>query len=80
MIAVAPERQGQGRGTALLRRVEHELRGTGQRLLLVETSGLPAYARTRAFYLGCGYEQEARVRDFYAPGDDMVVFRTLLTG
>lgn len=78
MIAVRHERQGQGRGGALMRYVEDDLRARGQRLLLVETSGVPAFERTRAFYDKCGYEEEARVRDYYQPGDDMVMFRKAL--
>ncbi len=78
MIAVRPASQGQGRGAALMQHVEQDLHARGQRLLLVETSGLPAYARTRAFYANCGYDEEARVRDFYAAGEDMVLFRKAL--
>lgn len=49
MIAVRPARQGRGRGTALLRHVEDDLRTRDQRLLLVETSSLPKYdARGRS--------------------------------
>lgn len=80
MIAVKPGRQGQGRGAALLKHVENDLTARGQRLLLVETSGLPAFERTRAFYEKCGYHAEARVRDYYEPGDDMVLFRKALVG
>jgi ribosomal protein S18 acetylase RimI-like enzyme len=78
MIAVRRDAQGQGRGAALLRHVENSLQAEGQRVLLVETSGLPAFARTRAFYVKCGYEEEARIRDYYTAGDDMVVFRKVL--
>ena len=78
MIAVRPDRQGRGRGSAMLRGVEEDLRARGQRLLLVETSGTPQYERTREFYARCGYEQEARVRDYWAKGDDLVVFRKAL--
>ena len=78
MIAVRPDRQGRGRGSAMLRGVEEDLRARGQRLLLVETSALPQYERTREFYARCGYEQEARVRDYWAEGDDLVVFRKAL--
>lgn len=78
MIAVRPDRQGQGRGAALMRHIEADLREKGQRALLVETSGDPGFARTRAFYVRCGYQEEARVRDYYAAGDDMVLFRKLL--
>lgn len=78
MIAVQGNRQGQGRGAALLRFVEDDLRQKGQRLLLVETSGDPALARTRGFYLQNDYGEEARVRDYYASGEDMVLFRKVL--
>jgi len=79
LIAIHPDRQGQGRGAALLRHVEQMLTVRGGRVLLVETSGLPSFARTRAFYVKCKFEEEARIRDFYATGDDKVVFRKLLT-
>jgi len=78
LIAVRPDHQGQGRGTALLRCVEQTLTVRDGRMLLVETSGLPSYERTRAFYAKCGYEEEARIRDFYAPGDEKIVLRKLL--
>jgi ribosomal protein S18 acetylase RimI-like enzyme len=78
MIAVRPALQGRGRGAAMLRRVEEGLRARGQRLLLVETSALPQYDRTRAFYAKLGYEEEARIRDYWAAGDDLVVFRKAL--
>ena len=32
------------------------------------------YARTRHFYSTIGYVEEARVREFYGPGDDKVIF------
>jgi ribosomal protein S18 acetylase RimI-like enzyme len=78
LIAVHPDRQGQGRGTALLHQVERALAARGERLLLVETSGLPDFERTRAFYHKCGYDEEARIRDFYQAGEDKVVLRKAL--
>ncbi len=78
LIAIRPDHQGQGRGATLLRYVEQTLTVRGGRMLLVETSGLPGFERTRAFYAKCGYEEEARIRDFYAAGDDKVVFRKVL--
>ncbi|MEO7908546.1 MAG: N-acetyltransferase [Roseiflexaceae bacterium] len=80
MIAVSPDCQRQGRGVALLQHVENALRANDQRLLLVETSGLPSYERARAFYKKYGFEQEARIRDFYQVGEDKVVFRKVLIG
>ena len=78
MIAVRAEQQGQGRGSVLLSEVENQLRRQQQRLLLVETSGVPDFALTRAFYDKAGYGVEARVRDYYAAGDDMVLYRKAL--
>lgn len=78
LIAVHPSRQGRGLGAALMAHVERMLAQRGERLLLVETSGLPEFERTRAFYLGLGYEQEARIRDYYQAGEDKVVFRKAL--
>jgi len=78
MIAARLRRQGEDCGAALIQHVEDHLRARDQRLLLVQTSGLAAFERTRAFYDGCCYEREARVRDYYEPGDDMVLFRKAL--
>lgn len=78
LIAVHPERQRHGIGAALMRHVEALLRHQGARVLLVETSGLPAFARTRAFYQRLGYAEEARIREFYQAGEDKVIFRKVL--
>lgn len=47
---------------------------------MVETSGLPEYERTRRFYDHIGHDQEARIRDFHAVGEDKVVFWKRLPG
>lgn len=73
-IAVDSEARGQGVGHALLARVEDEVCARGGRMLVVETSGTPAYAPARRLYESCGYRYEAVVHDFYAPGDDLIVF------
>jgi ribosomal protein S18 acetylase RimI-like enzyme len=77
-IGVHPDRQGEGRGTKLLHHVEQMLTARGDRLLLVETSGLPNFERTRAFYRKHGYDEEARIREFYRAGDDKIIFRKVL--
>ena len=78
LIAVRSDCQGQGHGAALMRHVEDTLRADGQRLLLVETSGMPDFELTRNFYEKLGYQKEARIRDFYAVDDDMIIFRKVL--
>ena len=78
MIAVHPDAQRSGSGSALLNAVESELLFRKQRLLLIETSGLPTYESARRFYQHAGYDEVARVRDFHEDGDDMVLFRKRL--
>lgn len=77
-IGILPREQGKGRGTALIRYVEAELRKRGARLLLVETSGIENFERTRSFYRKNGYDEEARIRDYYKTGDDKIIFRKVL--
>ena len=76
-IAVKPGNQGDGAGGALIGYVEQELREMGEsfaRVLIVETSGTLDFAPTRRFYQTHGFDKEARIREFYGPGDDKVVF------
>jgi ribosomal protein S18 acetylase RimI-like enzyme len=73
-IAVDPTRQGQGIGVSLLNHVEDAIREARGRLHLIETSSLPHYEPTRTFYLKRGYVIASILRDFYADGDDLVVF------
>jgi ribosomal protein S18 acetylase RimI-like enzyme len=76
-IAVLREHQGGGTGTALIEHVEDALRRAGEdvaRTLIVETSSLDRFAATREFYRRRGFDEEARIRDVYGPGDDKVVF------
>ncbi|HEU4680971.1 MAG TPA: GNAT family N-acetyltransferase [Gemmatimonadales bacterium] len=72
-MAVDPAVHGSGIGTALLLEMERRLAGAA-RLVVVETAGRADYASTRAFYEARGYRATATIPDFYAPGDDQVVF------
>lgn len=78
LIAVHPDYQGKGYGTSILNYIEQMLSVRGERLLLVETSNLDSFELTQAFYLKCGYEKEAQIREFYQAGEDKIVFRKLL--
>jgi ribosomal protein S18 acetylase RimI-like enzyme len=61
-----------------MRHVEQNLVARGGRMLLVETSGLSGFENTRAFYKKLGYDEEARIREFYQAGEDKIVFRKVL--
>lgn len=73
-IAVSPQERRSGIGRALMQAAEDAIRQMGGRLVIVETSGTPPYEGTRRFYTSMGYAAEARLRDFYRPGDDLVIF------
>ena len=73
-IATDPRTHGTGGGTRLLTEVERRLEGLNARMLVVETSSRSEYAPTRAFYERRGYAEAARVREFYAPGDDRIIY------
>jgi ribosomal protein S18 acetylase RimI-like enzyme len=77
-IAVGKQVQSRGVGKQLLRYLEEDIRNQRGRLLVLETSSLDSYKPTRDFYLRNEYEQAAEVKDYYADGHHMVVFRKRL--
>jgi ubiquinone/menaquinone biosynthesis C-methylase UbiE len=62
----------------MLKEVENDVLKLGGRVLFIETSSQEKYESTRKFYLKYGYNLEARLRGFYAAGDDMMVYRKSL--
>jgi ribosomal protein S18 acetylase RimI-like enzyme len=72
-IAVHRGKQGGGIGKALMAATERDIKTTGGRLVVIETSGKPEYNRTRRFYVMLGYAEVARIADYYDVGDDLVV-------
>ena len=79
-IAVHPDAQRSGAGAALMAEVERQLDERRARMVIVETSSRDDYAPTRRFYQKQGYAEAARLRDYYAPGDDRVLLSKRLTG
>lgn len=75
-IGFRHEHQGKGYGTQLVAAVEQSLQQ--ERILIVETSGLEDFQRTREFYNARGYSREAVIRDYWADGDDKVIYRKAL--
>jgi GNAT superfamily N-acetyltransferase len=73
-IAAHPDHHGKGIGYRLMKHCEEMVRSSGGTLVIVETSSLPKYDRTRYFYQRNNYVEAARVRDYYAAGDDLVVY------
>jgi ribosomal protein S18 acetylase RimI-like enzyme len=78
-IAVDPSLHGQGVGSALIRHAEQLVVSRGGRLIVVETSSRDRYEPTRRFYAAVGYREIARIRAYYRPDDDLVVFGKYLS-
>ncbi|HDP25332.1 MAG TPA: N-acetyltransferase [Deltaproteobacteria bacterium] len=73
-FAVRKDRQNSGLGTSLLERTEQAISLMDGAKVYIETSSRGLYLPTREFYQRNGYRQEARFKDFYAPGDDKIVY------
>ena len=72
-IASDPAVRGQGIGASLIAGMEGDLRRRNARVIRVETSATEAYGPTRGFYASMKYTEEARFRDFYKVGDDLII-------
>lgn len=72
-IASDPAARGKGVGGGLVKSMEADLKARGGRLIRVETSATEEYGPTRGFYEAMRYAEEARFRDFYKLGDDLVI-------
>ncbi len=73
-IAVDPIARRKGVGSALITASEEAVRAMGGRIIIAETSGTAEYESTREFYVRTGYVNEATIKDFYKPGDDLRIY------
>lgn len=80
MLWMRADRHGRGHGAALVEQIQTEIERRGARLLIVDTSALPAFAAARSFYSRCGFTHEATIRNFFADGDDKVILTKRLSG
>jgi len=77
-LVIEPARKSTGLGTELLAFAEAQIRAVRGRLIVIETSSTELYYPTRQFYIKRGYTESARLPDFYAPGDDKVVYTKVI--
>lgn len=77
-IAVDTRWQRHGIGRMLVEAVESRIAAIGGARIYIDTSGQAKYASTRAFYERSGFRCDARLPDFYAPGDDRVIYVKVL--
>jgi D-alanine-D-alanine ligase len=79
-IAVEEKERGQGLGRKLQGEVERRTALFGGRRLYAWTSSRNQYLRTRKFYERLGYSREAILRDYYKPGEHLVIYVKHLPG
>ncbi len=79
-IATHEDFRGKGLGKIILKEVEKSVAKLGGKTIYIETSCLPIYQPTRAFYLKNEYLEKARFENFYNDGDDKVVYSKIVTG
>jgi ribosomal protein S18 acetylase RimI-like enzyme len=73
-IAVDKSKHRGGVGKRLLKFAEEEIARRGGQMLLVETSSQEAYGGTIQFYEKTGYELVGKIKEYYKPGDDKMIF------
>ena len=73
-IAVDASLQGRGIGRALYGAFAEQLAPIHGAQIRIETSSQESYAKTGGFYERLGFSVDGRLRDFYAPGDDLLIF------
>lgn len=73
-IVSDPTSSGKGIGKSLLNHAEEFVKNNKGRWLLAETSSKESYASTQNFYLRNNYTIISEIKDFYAVGDNLLVF------
>lgn len=73
-LVVHPRAQGRGSASRLLTQAEADVHRRGGRQLIAETSSTDPYGPARTFYESRGFRAQARIPDFYRPGDAKVVY------
>jgi ribosomal protein S18 acetylase RimI-like enzyme len=74
LIAVRVDYQNKGVGKEIMIYLENFLKQQNERVLIVETSSLEEFDKTRRFYDKCNYIRQAVIKDFYQDGEDKIIF------
>ena len=61
-------------GKRLIQAAEEEISKRGGKKLYIETSSREPYYYTRKFYMDCGYNEAAVLKDYYDDGDDKIIY------
>lgn len=73
-IVADPVHSGKGIGKNLLEHAENFVKERKGRWILAETSSKESYLSTQSFYLRNNYTILSEIKDFYAVGDNLLIF------
>jgi len=73
-IVADPGHSGKGIGKSLLEHAENFVKERNGRWILAETSSKESYLSTQSFYLRNNYSIISEIKDFYAVGDNLLIF------
>ncbi len=73
-IAVEEEKRGHGLGRKVQVEVERRTALFGGKRIYIWTSSRDQYHPTRRFYERMGYTREATLRDYYKPGEHLIIY------
>jgi ribosomal protein S18 acetylase RimI-like enzyme len=73
-IAVDEQFRKKGYGKEIMLKTEEIIYSMGGKHIYAETSSRDLYLPTHIFYENCGYMREAFLKDFYAEGDDKIIY------
>ena len=73
-IGTADQHQRKGLARKLFNEMNVVLKQKNARMVRIETSGKDNYVSTRSFYENIRLVEEARLKDFYSVGDDLIIY------
>lgn len=73
-IVVDPTVQGREIGSKLIDYLEKEVKELGGRMILADTSSIPSYKKAQRFYQKKGFQEVARITDYYWVGNDRITY------
>jgi ribosomal protein S18 acetylase RimI-like enzyme len=77
-IVVNPDTQQQGIASQLMAETETAVRALGGKAVYAETSSRAVYTPAQRFYLKQRFAEQARMKNFYATGDDKLIYGKFL--
>jgi len=73
-ICLHADARGRGFGRMLIGEAVHQAAAAGGKVMVIYTSSSAAYAPARKLYTAAGFTPTSEVPDYYADGDNLLIF------